>query len=512
VLIMPGPVGMVCDSSLRLCVAHWLWTGEPLTIGVKGPDGQVYANYGIGQSLVMLPADVAATVLLRHVPLNVPDPRFRVVSYLLFPVLHGLTLWAAYALLRSLGFTEKQRLAGVLALLFGSTFLWHCQNNQENNQQLLLVLVATICFLHYGVRRDPRWLLAGAIPLGFNILFRLPALADLAAVSCVPVLLAAFGKEGAPALKEYAKHYTRWAAPVVLVAIGIDRWYHYHRFGTLTGTYQHLWGEQIRAQFPTVPVSFPFSTPFAEGFFGPFVFPGKSVFLYDPLLLLGATCFILAWKRLTSPVKAVIVGTVCSLMLTAAGYARYVVWSGEPAWGNRFTTVPVHILVLLSVPCCLRFLPSWRVGVRRAIAAGLIVLAVTAQVFSLLIPAWVEPVQAGDATGYLQEGKDPPGPGQGRHFQLGMRVENVIGAATGRFSAWGLDHTADGKVIGPHPIMLVPFLPFESLSLRTAVLIKCAWFAVLGLLAVGLLACGRVLFSGASGPRGSVHSVLSVAH
>jgi hypothetical protein len=74
-----------------------------------------------------------------------------------------------------------------------------------------------------------------------------------------------------------------------------------------------------------------------------------------------------------------------------------------------------------------------------------------------------------------------------------MRVENVFAAATNRFSDWGLDRTADGKVVSPHPIIIVPFLPFESLSFTATTVVKGCWFALLGLLLAGLFGCVRVL-------------------
>src|SRR5277367_4581495 len=66
-LIQSGELG-TSDTTHRLQVAHSLWTGQPQVFpneypefGLHGRGGRLYAWYGIGQSLLMLPADLMAT-------------------------------------------------------------------------------------------------------------------------------------------------------------------------------------------------------------------------------------------------------------------------------------------------------------------------------------------------------------------------------------------------------------------------------------------------------------------
>src|ERR1700738_3488048 len=71
-LIQSGELG-TSDTTHRLQVAHSFWTGQPQVFpneypefGLQGGGGRLYAWYGIGQSLLMLPADLigsAATLL-----------------------------------------------------------------------------------------------------------------------------------------------------------------------------------------------------------------------------------------------------------------------------------------------------------------------------------------------------------------------------------------------------------------------------------------------------------------
>src|ERR1700723_3099818 len=73
-LIQSGELG-TSDTTHRLQVAHSFWTGEPQVFpneypefGLHGRGGRLYAWYGIGQSLLMLPVDLAGSAL-SHLPL-----------------------------------------------------------------------------------------------------------------------------------------------------------------------------------------------------------------------------------------------------------------------------------------------------------------------------------------------------------------------------------------------------------------------------------------------------------
>src|SRR2546423_13143466 len=91
-VVESGELGSA-DTMHRLQTTHWMWTSQPQVFpneypefGLHGRDGQLYSWYGIGQSLLMLPADLVATCLAR-LPIfsgYTDDPAVRsiVVSYL----------------------------------------------------------------------------------------------------------------------------------------------------------------------------------------------------------------------------------------------------------------------------------------------------------------------------------------------------------------------------------------------------------------------------------------------
>src|ERR1700761_2688303 len=152
-MIQSGELG-TADTTRRLQVTHSLWTHEPqgprtdyTDFGIPGRGGRLYAWYGIGQSLLMLPADVVGTAAAnapwwRGYQASKATPRIRaiVVSVSTNVLLNVLTALVALRFLELLGFSRVQSTAGTLALLCATTHLHYAQNMQENNYIFLLTL------------------------------------------------------------------------------------------------------------------------------------------------------------------------------------------------------------------------------------------------------------------------------------------------------------------------------------------------------------------------------------
>src|SRR5919109_3526061 len=73
-IVQPGDVGSI-DTARRLQVTHSLWTSaapygptDDPAFGIPGRNGRLYAGYGIGQSLLMLPSDLVGTILISRLP------------------------------------------------------------------------------------------------------------------------------------------------------------------------------------------------------------------------------------------------------------------------------------------------------------------------------------------------------------------------------------------------------------------------------------------------------------
>ena len=169
-VVQSGELGSA-DTMHRLQTAHSFWTSEPAVFpneypefGVHGRGGKLYDWYGIGQPLLMLPADVIGTYIERlpvFADYNGNDPSVRdiVVSYSTNILICVLTALVCFHLLRLLNFSKSQAVAGVLALLFCTTHLHYTQNMMENNYILLLTLTG-FAFQYEWLRTGSRQRLA----------------------------------------------------------------------------------------------------------------------------------------------------------------------------------------------------------------------------------------------------------------------------------------------------------------------------------------------------------------
>jgi hypothetical protein len=429
------------DTTHRLQTTHWLWTSEPQVFpneypefGLHGRDGRLYSWYGIGQSLIMLPADLVGT-WIAHWPIfseyeDDPGVRSIVVSYSTNILVNIFTALIAFRLLGQLLFSVKESVAGVMALMLCTTHLHYTQNMMENNYIMLLTLIG-FSFQYEWLRTNSRRaLFIGSCALGLNLLTRLTTGLDLIAGGLFLSLALWF--EGLGSERERVRgflrrlvDYTKVAAPVYAFFLIVDRIYQFYRFGSFTNTYVTLFAREERQIDPTLPVNFPWSSPFHAGFFGALFQPEKSIFLFDPLLLLTILLFALLWKRLTPGVRAYGISSLLLLLAYISFYARYTYWSGDFAWGDRYVSTTAELVTLISVPLLMRY--RERLG-RAAWIAGctLIVASLVIQLASLAF--WL-PLEI-----YQMETLGHP------TFVIALRFKNIIAFALGKMDAWGLNN------------------------------------------------------------------------
>jgi hypothetical protein len=363
-VVQSGELG-TADTMHRLQTAHWLWTSEPQVFpneypefGLHGRGGQLYSWYGIGQSLLMLPADLAGT-WISHWQIfsgygDDPAVRSIVVSYSTSILVNVLTVLVGFRLLRQLRFSVRESALGVLALMFCTTHLHYTQNMMENNYIMLLTL-AGFSFQYEWLRTgSKRALLVGCGALGLNLLTRLTTGLDLMAGGIFLLLVLWFERVRGRELGQRLVAYCKVAAPVYAVFLMIDRLYQFYRFGSFTNTYVPLFAKEQRLQDPTLPANFPWSTPFHEGFLGALFQPEKSIFLFDPLLILAIVMLLVLWKRVSPEVRAYGVTSLLLLAGYICFYARYTYWAGDFAWGDRYVSTSVELAALLAVPLLLR--------------------------------------------------------------------------------------------------------------------------------------------------------------
>jgi hypothetical protein len=471
-VVQSGELGSA-DTMYRLKTTHWLWTGEAQVapsdfpeFGLRGRGGQLYSWYGIGQSLLMLPADLVGTGISHWKVFSEyeDDPAVRaiVVAYSTSILVNVLTVLAGFRLLRQLRFSVRETVLGLLALLFCTTHLHYTQNMMENNYIMLLTLVGFSFQYEWLLTGNRRALFWGCAALGLNLLTRLTTVLDLIAAGIFLLLVFWFQGESASEIWRRFAAYCKVAFPVYAGFLLIERFYSFYRFGSFTQTYLPLFASQLRSEDPTLPANFPWSTPFHEGFLGAFFKPEKSIFLFDPLLVLAIFLLIVLWKNVSPEVRAYGAASLLLVVGYISFYARYTYWTGDFAWGDRYVSTAVEMVALLAVPLLLRvrsafaqtnetqrLKPSsidtaigtaeavpfpvlsspkfmnavgaqwiWRVGI------ALIVVSLVVQVASLAF--WL-PLEI-----YQMETLGHP------TFVIALRFKNIAAFALGKMNAWGL--------------------------------------------------------------------------
>jgi hypothetical protein len=461
-LIQSGELG-TSDTTHRLQVAHSLWTGQPQVFpneypdfGLHGRGGKLYAWYGIGQSLLMLPADIVGSAasklpFWREYVSSGEDPAIRsiLVSISTNILVNVLTALAAFRLLGLFGFSEGESVAGVLSLLCATTHLHYAQNMAENNYILLLTITGFALQYKWLTTGNRRALFWGSAALGLNLLTRVTTAMDLFAAVCFILLAAVFSRRSAYAngnnqlertldaasnrpVPATVREYLRGSLPVYAVFLVIDRIYQYIRFGSWTNTYVAIFAREQRMMDPTLPANFPFNRGWFEGglhsgVLGPFFMPEKSIFLFDPMFPLALLLTALLWKRLSPAMRAFAVATLAMLAAYVLFYARYNWWAGDFAWGDRYISSAVELTTFLAIPLLLRY--------RHALGRAVWYLALTITAISVAIQCaslafWL-PLEI-----YQMETLGHP------TWVVLLRFKNIAAFALHKRAAWGLDTPA----------------------------------------------------------------------
>jgi len=489
VVVQSGELG-TADTMHRLQSTHSFWTAEPPVFsqeypefGIHGRGGALQSWYGIGQSLLMLPADVVGTFAERlpvFADYNGNDPGVRniIVSYSTNIFLSVLTSLVCFRFLRQLGFEVKHAVFGVLALLLATTHLHYTQNMMENNYIFLLTLTGFSYqyeWLRSGKRRA---LLIGSAAFGLNLLTRLTTGMDLLAGALFVLLILWFEGIRGRALWHRYRTYVANALPVYLFFGLLDRLYQYYRFGSFFNTYMSIFGREARQRDPTLPAAYPFETPIHVGFLGALFTPEKSIFLFDPLLVLMILLAIVAWKRFSPAVRAYVVSGGALLLAYLSFYARFYSWSGDFAWGDRYVSTTVELAALLSVPLLLRYRNE---AGRLVWTVGIALLAISTVIQAASLAFWL-PLEI-----YQMETLGHP------TFVIALRMKNIVAFALGKMDAWGLNNHAMTEDPWDYVhITTWNFLPF--LMKRTGVAPQWAVHLAFAVWSAGLAALVAVLW------------------
>jgi hypothetical protein len=160
-------------------------------------------------------------------------------------------------------------------------------------------------------------------------------------------------------------------------------------------------------------------------------------------------------------------------------YARYYVWSGDYAWGDRYITTPVQLLAMVSIPLLLRHRESLQ-KIAYQLGMALAAVSVTVQLASIIFWHPLE-LQQMETLGHPTS-------------VVALRFKNIAAVVLGKVDQWGLSNqlTREAGIHSATPYFL-PFLLKKngSVSGATADALVAAWFVLLAALVFVLLLIRR---------------------
>jgi len=348
-----SPGNLTGDTEVRWSVSRqivrvngiFLEDDLPTNNYVIGAGGKRYSYYGAGQSVCMLPF-AAMGLGIEKVwgisPKSADLAAQFLTSIILFPAIGATLVWLFYRLVLLLGYTKRAGIFSSSVLAFSTMNFHYSVNTQEQTQIALLLVLAILLITKY--HKEQRfvygWLFC--VVLGMCLLFRTTSAVVIFPLYLIAVLSEVFG----PDKKNRSHIIGKWLMAGVLGTGGFIVtcvWYNFARFGSIFESGYGLVDTVLGGH--TMFESAPLPTAAAMLFS-----PGKSIFLYNPVLLLLSVCLWPFCRRHKFLAIVIITVTTGNFLL----YSFCTTWAGDYAWSIRYQVVVLPFLVLPLVELFIR--------------------------------------------------------------------------------------------------------------------------------------------------------------
>ena len=400
IIINSGTLG-VLDTELRLQMAHSWWTRTEevqitpnmtpkirgdIRFGVIGRDNKRYIAYEPGQSILMLPGDWLGTQLARAFPILEEQAwRELVVSFLIFIPINLAVVLSSYWLLRLFEFSPKISALASLVLLLGTTVLHYAQVHQQNNQILLLILLAYGGSLAFIKKQEYRWLFLSGLALGGSILIRITCIVHGFTIGLFLLGCLIHNQQN---ILKIIRSFGTWIVGILPFTL-LGRILDWIRYGSFFASGKQVEKAQLQTDplwedLDALPDNYPFVTPPAEGIIGPLFSFHKSLFIYDPLLLPGLIIGAIKWRQLSFYLQWYLLVGILNLGLHLFIYSRFFEWGGDAAWAARYHVTSAHLIMIPLLGLLIQQLLANKIKRLKAwLIQGIIILAFLVQLASV---------------------------------------------------------------------------------------------------------------------------------
>jgi hypothetical protein len=337
---------------------------------IRGRDGRGYSKYGIGLSLVALPAHAAGG--LRGAPWrdleeardgvgNLRSGSRVVATGLTNAAVGGAAVGAFFLLATAVGIAPWPSALAALALAFASPLAHYAAGFLTEPLSALCLLLVALGLVGAG-REGPGWpgaLLSGAAA-GLAVATKV---ANLLLIFPAALWLLWLAWSRCRAGRPWRAVVAAWVLPFLawLAAVG---WANWVRFGS---AWETGYGTEAGS----------FGTPLLEGIGGLLLSPGRGLLWHWPAAVLALAGLARLARRAPATAAYAAAAFVLSLLL----YGRFYQWYGGGSWGPRFL-IPVLPLLALGLA-----LLAERSARSRVAACAFALTAVAGLAFSTLLVA-----------------------------------------------------------------------------------------------------------------------------
>lgn len=319
-----------------------------------GRDGKSYAATGLGYSLALIPA-VAITDLFYKI--------FHLTPYVYFPLENDWLIFLLasftnaflaaglgvilFSYFMELGLSKKQSLFISLVSIFATNLFVYAKNSFAH---MLFATFLTLSFLmikKFYHSQKVKFLIFAGIAYGIMIIsYNATFFLTIPSLITYFILLTKPGLN-VKKLKSLFKELTYFfigAFPLILLHI----WFENIRSGAAADP-------AVLSSYATDKLSHFFGAVFTEGLFGQLFSPGRSIFLYSPILLI----IVFFWNKIRSKILPELIVFLLMAALYVSFFAMQVtygdtyqglqgLWHGETSWGPRYLTplIPLGMLIV----------------------------------------------------------------------------------------------------------------------------------------------------------------------
>ena len=323
-------------------------------IFLQAPDGLYYPVHELGNILWLTPAaalGLAAEPAMPSALLAPGTPRAAEMPGTLMPVLFITGTALGFWKLLEWGFaaTARTRLTASSLLVFATLLLPYSRSLSDVVATGCWITWAAACAARAAARGDRVFGAVAGLFLGCALLTRVPAL-----VAVVPIAIWMI----ASAPRDRRVSLAAAAALTAMPCVAALLWFNAVRTGSPLA---------FPALQPQYVVTQPGSGSIATGIAGLLASPGKSLFLFAPVMLIAAA----GLPRMLREARAAAVMVVSVFVLFVVLHGSLAGWPGDWAWGPRYFVFVIPVLFLPAV-----FALQGPHG-RRARAAGTAIIALS---------------------------------------------------------------------------------------------------------------------------------------